>query len=83
MLNNKPDSYIIQEGVRLGSMRSLPVYIDTTDDSNVYLGYCDISCVNLEKTEECFICKIHISNGIITKYHALGKWADRTTLEYK
>ena len=61
---------------------STPVYIDTTDDSNVYLGYCKLT-KELNKSEILLISKININGNIITKTFAYGKWEDRTTLEYK
>lgn len=83
MLNNRlPDSYIIQEGVQLGYMMSQPLYIDTTNNSNIYLGYGQIG-TNLDKPSTLLICKININGSIITKYYAYGAWDDRATLEYK
>lgn len=77
-----PDSYIIQEGVSIGNILGLPIYTDSSDDSNTYIGYCKIND-NLDKEETCLICKIHLNNNTTTKYFAFGKWEDRETLIYK
>lgn len=77
-----PDSYIVQEGTALGFLMGTPVYIDTTDDSNVYLGYCKLT-KELTKSEILLICKVNINGTIIAKTFAYGKWEDRATLEYK
>lgn len=77
-----PDSYIVQEGTALGFLMGTPVYIDTTDDSNIYLGYCKLT-KELTKSEILLICKVNINGTIITKTFSYGKWEDRATLEYK
>lgn len=76
------DSYMIQEGSSLGFIMGTPMYIDNTDDSNVYIGYCKIN-ENLEKDPIVLICKVKIEGTIVTKVWAYGEWADRETLQYK
>ena len=38
---------------------------------------------NLNKSEECLICKIHINGNETIKYLTYGKWIDREALQYK
>lgn len=76
------DSYMIQEGTALGYIMGTPMYIDNSDDSNVYLGYCKLN-ENLEKDAEVLVCKVKIEGTLITKVWAYGAWADRETLQYK
>lgn len=77
-----PDSYIVQEGTMLGYIMSSPMYVDSADDSNVYLGYCKINA-NLDKDSTLLICKIKIEGDLITKVWAYGSWADKEVLQYK
>lgn len=82
LINRHPDSYITQEGVELGSIFGLPIYTDSADENNIYIGYCKIN-EDLEKEEICLICKIVINGGVTEKHFAYGKWIDRETLQYK
>lgn len=80
--NRLVDSFITQQGVSLGLILGTPIYTDTTDENNIYLGYCDID-KNLDKDEEVLICKIVVNGGETIKYFATGSWDDRANLQYK
>lgn len=77
-----PESFFVQEGVARGLMNGTPIYTDTADENNIYLGYCKID-EELNKSEECLICKIHINGNETIKYLTYGKWINRTSLTYK
>lgn len=77
------DSIMIQEGTALGFVMGMPMYIDNTDDSNVYIGYCKINEKTLQKDETVLVCKIKIEGTLVTKVWAYGAWTDRETLQYK
>lgn len=80
--NRLIDSYITQEGVSLGLIFGVPVYTDTADEENFYIGYCRID-KDLNKDSNTLICKIHVNGNETIKYFAYGDWTHRTSLEYK
>lgn len=76
------EAYMTQEGVSLGLVFGTPVYTDTADEENIYIGYCRIDEF-LNKETPVLICKIHVNGNETIKYFAYGEWENRTHLQYK
>lgn len=80
--NRLPDSYTTQEGVAFGLVLGTPIYTDTSDENNIYLGYCKIDD-NLNKSDMVLVCRITINGSVTEKDFAYGEWANREALNYK
>lgn len=83
MLRNRlPDSFVTQQGVTFGLILGTPIYTDTSDENNIYLGYCHID-KNLNKSDNVLVCRITINGSVTEKDFAYGEWANREALDYK
>lgn len=77
-----PDSYSTQEGVALGNISGQPTYIDSSDASNIYLGYCKLT-KDLAKPAEILVCRVTTNGNSTIRYYAYGSWDNRATLAYQ
>lgn len=78
----RAEATFVTEGNNVSKIFGTPIYIDTADTENIYLGYGRIN-EELDKDTELLIKKINVNGDIITMYYAYGEWANRATLQYK